>query len=1419
YFHFTPGSARDLLLFHVTDLKAPEQTGSITVRGNQPFFLKTAERGTEWIFNFANLHQSHFLQAQNMEMVLWGYIIGVLIMLLLARKHHQTRKLFAATENIQFLPRLELVIYIAIIPFLVLRLLILWRIGVFPPTKGIDYLQLADYLNKTHFYQLIAYGLFPFFTIRTIILLSQQFRIYYRFYKDKEMMKQPLAVLRTDIRNTALLALALLLASVVYTYLKLDLKYALFLFVVYLGAGFISVFTIVPNKYFSFRKSNLQQLPAKLERITQGAVWKMALRSLGLCLLFFLAGGIAGYVLGKLSGLLGPLQRFLNVFLPLCIFLYLYWRWLPGKHAYHQRFRQHLLLRMFAAAFTAGVLLLTDSGFSIIFIFFSSIIFLVEIFYYYLNLSIGHRRVALFSIVALFGLLLGFSYVITYAYKANGVREVVNRVLGENNNIKYRALVQTSQEDKLAAGLYFKEEAFTRLQNASANKWFINYYLGRERSGYFTLQPHMDFGVSYPVQTMDLLVLRYIIAEHGEWLLVLLLALLLTISYTSGLGYRFGDGASNANQYVSFAAGLLVFMIGFMVWLASTNRFIFFGQDFPLLSIQAKITTLLFFVFLLVVMANNRESKLKRGFETAGNISLHLFLFLTIVFFWFMNKKKESGAYNMAYLVNQVQDKCAQLNASFLTYQEEHRSQLPAGFKNILAMYKKSDDWAALEKVTEAEKDSLPFVYSVVNRLFQPNTDKYNPGQLVHVVRNSNGLYEFAVNRHYFQVRPPATEQNTWRGDLLAAFSQKNISVLSGNSDLLITDSVPRTDALPGTSATIAYYPPGFLFNKEEPLVLYGGMAAWNNDILMIDPGKGKTVSAAGVYRIAPGTWLQLMSRTGKRSNFFIREGETEYLARSIWLNGGYRLFYPFKDRFIWPYNMGNAVAQSLAGTDRNYITALDYRLHTANENSLLEFERNFRVVDSLRGKGRKQVVTMAVVNGDGYVWDIQELDFNRRNQPSFNPNSSNDHFRFMRQLYSRRNASTERRVLGHQALLNMYNPGSTLKPFIYAATTSGNKLNWESLRFVNANKDRYVELDEKKLRVKYFAGRKISHGFEHDINADSMGVTGYLAQSKNVYHSLMVYLGSYTAAELDSNNISRIMVAPVQPEKNFENFPLFNYNGQQRIFNPDNPPRDETGKKYFGHGKAIIADKLWNNFALNTARETFNSDTAIFNNLTKTDKAQMRQNTSYRQYAFPEKSAFMQYMRRVSQFGDRNGLTNPTVGAVVIQVSPVKMAEMGARLFTANRDLRMRMNRHDTATYYKPFIPGRNYQGVNDLLAMYQKTLFAGMHKATEAGGTAFRLLDGVGPAGWTVYAKTGTADVETTGLRHKTLLVVLSKENVHGATAITAELMKNNKVVCFYFSFFNHPGSEWQQADRDVIKRMIANVLQSESFKRYAE
>lgn len=1425
YFSFTPGSARDVLMFNVVDLNAPENTTGLNVKGNQPFFLRTDDRNVNWIFNFANLHESNFLQARNMEWVLGLFIIGVLVILLMVQKHHQTAKLFAPPETNQAIPRLELVIYIAIIPFLILRLLILWRIGVFQPTKGIDYLQLADYLNKEHFYQLMAYGVFPFFVIRIIILLAQQFRLYNRYYKDKNTFREPLKQLSAAIRNTSLVVLAAVGGSVVFTAMKLDVKYAGFLFLVYLGAIAVSLLTIVPFKFISLRKPGSIVLPPRFEKMTQGAVWKLALKGLASCLVLFLAGGVFGYALSKVSGLLGPLQRFINVFLPVCVFLYLYWRWLPGKHLYHERFRQHIWLRLLAAAFTGGILLLTDSGFSIIFIFFCSILFLAELFYYYLNLSIGHKRIAFASMALLFALLLGFSYAITYAYKINGIREVVNRILGENNNIKYRALVQTSQEDKLAAGLYFKEEAFTRLQNASANKWFINYYLNQERNHYFQLQPHMDFGVSYPVQTMDLLVLRYIVAEHGEWLVVLLLALLLTISFASGLGYRFSDGVANANQYVSFAAGLLIFVIGFMVWLASTNRFIFFGQDFPLLSIQAKITTLLFFVFLLVVIANNRESKLRKGFETAGNISLHLFLFVTVVFFFIMNKKKTSESYNMAYVVQQVQDKCTQLNASFLSFQEElqNNGKLPADFKNVLAVYRKSEDWKTIEKQTDAEKDSLPFVYSVVNRLMQPNTDKYNPGQLMHVVRNTNGLYEFAVNLHYFQVRPPALDRNEWTGSLVAAYSQKNIAVLHAQTDQPFQDSIPHFELLPQQAeAGIAYYPAGYLANENDQLVIYGGNTSADGSRIVINPGRNMGYAANGVYRLSASDWLQIIARNGTRNNYFIREGQSQYLARSIWMNGGYRLFYPFKDRFIWPYNMGNAVAPTMTGAgkaDQDFVASLDYDLHNNNENTLLEFENAFRLVDTLRGKGKKQIVTVAVINGDGYVWDIQELDFNRRNQPSFNPNNSSDHYRFMRQLYSRRNASTERKVLGHQALLNMYNPGSTMKPFIYAATVSGNKLDWGSLQFVNENKERYVEPDEKKLRVKYYSGRKMSHGFEHDISASVTGPTDYLAQSKNMYHSMIVYLGSYPAADLDSANLGRIMVPPVQPETKFENFPLFNYTGQRRIFNPDNPPRDETGKKYFGHSKAIIADKLWNNFALATARETFNNDSLMMNNLSAKDKNQLKQNTSYRQYALPEKSAFMQYMRKTDQFGDRNGLTNPTVGAVVMQVSPVKMAEMGARLFTANRDLRMRLSMQDTATYYKPFIPGRNYQGLNDLLNTWQQTLFTGMHKATQGGGTAVNLVNGiVDPAsGWFVYAKTGTADQENAKLRHKTLLVILSRVNMHEGAALTAEALRNNKVICFYFSFFNHSGSDWQIQDREAIKKVIGNTIRSASFKKY--
>jgi hypothetical protein len=393
------------------------------------------------------------------------------------------------------------------------------------------------------------------------------------------------------------------------------------------------------------------------------------------------------------------------------------------------------------------------------------------------------------------------------------------------------------------------------------------------------------------------------------------------------------------------------------------------------------------------------------------------------------------------------------------------------------------------------------------------------------------------------------------------------------------------------------------------------------------------------------------------------------------------------------------------------------------------------------------------------------------------------------------------------------------MKPFIYSAVTSGSHLNWEGLVFQNENKFRYTEVDEKKNRVKYYTGRKMSRGFEHDVNGAAVGPADYLAQSKNMYHSLIVYLGSFTEKELDTANMGRIMTPPVAVEKNFENFPQFTYNGQRRIFNPDYPPRDESGKYFFGSSKAVVAQKLYGNFGLATSQEEFYGDSVLFNNLTNAEKQSVRLNTQYAQYALPEKSGFMQHQRKVTVFGDRNGLTNPTVGAVVVQISPVKMAEMGVRLFTANRDVRIRLQAGDTTRYYKPFVAGRNWKNVDELIAMWQKTLFKGMSDAP-VSGTARGLLNlgYIESKGLYVYCKTGTADVDDVKLRHKTLLVVLSKVKLHNENEpVTAAILKNNKVMSFYFSFFNHAGSDWQAADKELIQTVVGNTLESQSYRLY--
>jgi hypothetical protein len=1448
YFTFHPASPRDSLYFEVVDLYGaanglPQKN---TIAGDRSFRLATRTASLEWLMEFPDLRSRNYLQSGDIQAVISGYILMVLLIFLLLMRYHRALAVAGFGGGLQetvLIPRLEVLVYMALLPFLLLRLLILWRIGTFPPVEDIEYLPLKDYENAENFWQLIAYGLVPFFVLRLILLLTAQWRVLAAsggIAKGMPLQSKPVQRL---ISITFLSVVGGIILSVILVVIKLSMSEAIFLFGIYLLALLLAYLSAGLNKRITFHKAGLENVILYWQGQGSAKRWLLAVVSI-----ILMAGlGVAvGILISLAGGLFTSLQRFFNVFVPVSFFLYIYWRFLPGKNEYAINFRIHYFLRILCAVFCAGIFLKTDSGFAIIFLFFSVVLFLVELFFFIYNLKTEKRWLMIASFLSLFLLMLFSSAIISFAYKTNGVRWVVNALLGEDNNIKYRALVHTSQEDKVAAGTYFRHTAFNKLQNAAANKWFINYYLSQPRNSYFQLQPHLRFGVSYPTQTMDLLPLRYVIAEHGEWLIVILLLLLVTISFASGLGFQFSDGVRFSKHYISFAISLLLLVVGLLVWLAVTNRFIFFGQDFPMLSIQAKITTLLFFVLLILMFANHTEGRLKKGREVNSNSIVHAILVFTLLFFLVFDRHKDASTYNMEFVVKQLEDKSRSLNSVLLHYQEELADKRVriGDAKQLLTLFTATPEYKQLRLQWEEEAAAEPgnenslFYTSVMEELLKPNSEKFDPDQLLHLIRNNSGRVEIAVNRFYFQMKPRGLDDRDWQGSLVASNSVKTVSVFS---DRLAFDFRPDTinhhPLLAPADAGLAYFPPGWLPVATQPLIIYGGRdmppkarIIFNN----LASVTNKSLQARFAYRLMPDDWISINRGTeGRKSapldNYFIRQGHSEYLAKNVWLNGRYRLFYPEEDRFIWAYNMGNNVAASYAGTRQyreDYITSIDYPLHKNNESLINRFEQNMRVAFATnKGLNRLQL-SVAVMDADGFVWDLQEKDFNYLGRQPFNPNNSNDHYRFMRQLYMERDVRTERSILGSQALLNNYNPGSTMKPIVYAAAMSGARLDWDSLLLLNNRRGDYItpinkpDKTDKKERVAFYAGFDMKYnGFEHDVvNEGTLNPVDYIAKSKNVYHSMIVYLGSFPDTDLDSNNIGKIMISPKQPDSKKENFPLFRYQGKERIFSHDYAPKD--GNKFFGSPKAMMVNKLYNNFGLATTQEEYSNDSISHRYMPLID-SNFKRNTQFAQYALPEKSGFLQFRRRVDNFSDRNGLTNTTVGAVVVEVSPLKMADMGIRLFTLNKDLRIRFNRRDTATYYQPFMAGRNWKGLNELTAMYSKTVYKGMYEsAYGAAGTSNSLIDLGYLAQQKLYAycKTGTADVDDVLLRHKTLMVVLSPIELHDRKdSLNPALLRDNRIICIYFSFFNHISDKWNEQDRELIKGIIRSVTESKTFQQY--
>jgi cell division protein FtsI/penicillin-binding protein 2 len=157
-----------------------------------------------------------------------------------------------------------------------------------------------------------------------------------------------------------------------------------------------------------------------------------------------------------------------------------------------------------------------------------------------------------------------------------------------------------------------------RFYQAASNHSIIREYaergnnvnlFGEGGAGYFKMQPHSKVGAMWGAQLTDISIVRYVIAEHSP-----ILALLVIVLFLLMLGIATAQPKHERwTRALLIQIPLLLTVQSLLIWMATTGRFIFLGQDFPMLSINSRLVLVFYFclIVLWVVVASFSQARFR----------------------------------------------------------------------------------------------------------------------------------------------------------------------------------------------------------------------------------------------------------------------------------------------------------------------------------------------------------------------------------------------------------------------------------------------------------------------------------------------------------------------------------------------------------------------------------------------------------------------------------------------------------------------------------------------------------------------------------------------------------------------------------------------------------------------------------------
>lgn len=520
-------------------------------------------------------------------------------------------------------------------------------------------------------------------------------------------------------------------------------------------------------------------------------------------------------------------------------------------------------------------------------------------------------------------------------------------------HMKYRAEVQKLREeqkiDNLIEKCDFNSTDITFIMRSAHNQWFINQYLragenlnsgsriGKEKR-FFIIQPHSNQGSTYTTQTTDLVITRYVLAEHGNLVVILFMTLFLLLI----LGYIFEVKIQNSEKRAMMGPILLLFVIALMVFLSATNRVVFVGQDFPFISLQSRVAILfpLGLLFLAIYSVTSEklhgisatESKQVQGRKWAIVTGMLVFATCCVLFIPQQGKNQNERQFDVSQIIQSLSEKVEILDKSLTKYQLANNTY-SLSKDSLWRAYSNSQEYSApLQEILIEGADTNRFYRSLIEYFDSRQAEKNNPEELLHM-RKRNGVWHLALNKKHFFIPSMLEESLQWHGNLLAARTNRYFSFKATHNNeemrLTSTDSYNK-NILPTTirnqveNVQISRFDSSWTDTGEPLLLVNSYQSKGSPQFFHIESAegtiKGTTTSHQMATRIKDGD-LVMVNKLNHGEEVEILgwkygQDNENFIAKNIWMNGHQRLFYPLGKESMWSYQFANAVSNSYGKND-----------------------------------------------------------------------------------------------------------------------------------------------------------------------------------------------------------------------------------------------------------------------------------------------------------------------------------------------------------------------------------------------------------------------------------------------------------------------------------------------------------------------